>query len=146
MGKRIPLVVRIQRRVEVDANGCWIWTGCLDKGSGYGRIQVDHKTGYSHRVAYELLVGQIPDGLELDHLCRVRACCNPDHLEPVTTLVNQHRSPITNATRICCPKGHPYGGENLRYWIDKEGNRRRVCRTCNIARSTAWQKARKAAP
>lgn len=72
---------------------CWIWTGSRS-GGGYGRFVVDttrrESTG-AHRFSYELLVGPIPEGLQIDHLCRVRACCNPAHLEPVTTAENVRR-------------------------------------------------------
>lgn len=64
------------------ASDCWLWTGCLWKG--YGEFFTAKGTKKSHRIAYETLVGSVPDGLQLDHLCRVRSCVNPEHLEPVT--------------------------------------------------------------
>lgn len=86
-----PLLDRILRRVEV--GDCWTWLGAKT-GAGYGAIGAGRRTGgtvYVHRATYLLLVGPIPTGLELDHLCRNRACCNPDHLEPVTRQTNVDR-------------------------------------------------------
>ena len=70
--------------------GCWIWTGTLEP-SGYARFRDNYTRTGVHRYAYELLVGQIPDGLQLDHLCKVRHCVNPDHLEQVTGAENTRR-------------------------------------------------------
>lgn len=86
-------VDRIADRITIDSNGCWIWQGCCNRG-GYGQVNAGDKTRLTHRVTYEHYVGPVPDGLELDHLCRVRRCCNPDHLEPVTRSENMLRSPI----------------------------------------------------
>lgn len=70
---------------------CWIWTGHVNE-NGYGRIGYKRKVTGTHRLAYELLVGPIPEGMEPDHLCRERACCNPAHLEPVTHDENMRRA------------------------------------------------------
>ncbi len=91
-----PLGLRLFRRVERTDSGCWLWTGALN--GGYGRIH--HSPGrvlYTHRAAYELLVGPVPEGMDLDHLCRNRACCNPDHLEPVTRRENLLRGDTLTA-------------------------------------------------
>ena len=101
---------------------CWEWTGYVAPG-GYGRINVNGTPKVAHRVAYELMVGPIPEGLDLDHLCRNRACVNPYHLDPVTRQVNLRRSPRVQVTH--CPAGHPYAGDNL--LLD---NGKRKCRTC----------------
>jgi len=77
-------------KIVVDEAGCWVWQNATN-GKGYGQVGFMGRVRSVHRVAYELLVGPIPDGLCIDHLCRVRACCNPYHLEPVTTLVNNRR-------------------------------------------------------
>src|ERR1019366_4519713 len=69
--------------------GCWLWTGGLNRG-GYGQFMTPPCT-VAHRVAYELFVGPIPEGLQLDHLCRVRSCVNPQHLEPVSQQENIRR-------------------------------------------------------
>lgn len=86
---------RLLDKVEIDpVAGCWLWTAAKNNG-GYGMFTFT--TGWrrsAHRVSYETFVGPIPDGLQLDHLCRVRHCVNPDHLEPVTAAENTRRSPI----------------------------------------------------
>jgi len=89
----------------VPFSGCWVWTGSL-QGGGYARIMTDGRMQPAHRVAYELKHGPIPDGLEMDHLCRVRCCVNPDHLEAVTTSVNQLRgnAPSVVAARNRTPE------------------------------------------
>lgn len=87
---------RVLSKIEVDGIGCWMWTASIRQG--YGQIRVGRSTRQAHRVLYELLVAEVPDDLDLDHLCRRRRCCNPDHLEPVTRRVNLHRSPTSNAT------------------------------------------------
>jgi len=74
----------------VPETGCWIWCGTQSRNE-YGRVYHDGKRRQAHRVVYELLVGAIPQGLVLDHLCRVRCCCNPAHLEAVTVRENTHR-------------------------------------------------------
>jgi hypothetical protein len=106
-------------------NGCWLWTGTNDGGAGYGRIN-GKKT---HNVVYEREVGPIPQGLELDHLCRNPACCNPKHLEPVTRKVNVERQPRVILARAAktCRHGHPWNEANT-YWHPRSGSR--VCRIC----------------
>src|SRR6185369_13442505 len=84
---------------KVDASGdCWIWRG-TDDGKGYGVMHLGRTTTTAHRFAYTLLVGPIPPGLQIDHLCRNRACVNPDHMEPVTQRVNSLRSSLTPSGR-----------------------------------------------
>lgn len=79
---------RIQDKIApCPMSGCWFWMG-WDSGSGYGKVSMEGVACMAHRVVYELLVGPIPDGLILDHRCRVRCCCNPVHLEPVTHQIN----------------------------------------------------------
>ena len=72
---------------------CWLWHGCV-QSNGYGRVSFRGKSGYAHRMSYQLCWGAIPKGLELDHLCRNRACINPWHLEPVTRSVNCLRGDV----------------------------------------------------
>lgn len=113
------------------AGECWVWGGYLNQ-AGYGRISVNGQHKRTHRVAYELLVGPIPEGLHLDHLCRNRACWNPEHLEPVTNAENILRGTAPsaeNARKSHCPKGHPYDEANT--LIRPNGRRR--CRACHNA-------------
>lgn len=121
------LLDRIGTKLLV-GDGCWEWTGVRTSdgyGQIYGRMQM------AHRVMYELLVGPIPEGLELDHLCRNPWCVRPDHLEPVTTRENVLRGvgiSAVNARKTECLKGHSLSGENL--YLHR-GKRR--CRTCRRA-------------
>lgn len=102
---------------------CWVWTASKVH-DGYGRFWSGGRVLLAHRVAYELEVGPIPDGLSLDHLCKNRACVRPDHLEPVTHTENIRRGEPANRTH--CRKGHPYDESNTyRY------KGRRYCRACN---------------
>lgn len=113
---------RFESRVAVDPDsGCWLWAGGISS-NGYGAFSVAYKSIAAHRFAYQLLVGPIPNGLELDHLCRNRACCNPDHLEAVTHLVNQRRRP----QRTHCKRGHEYTTENT--YLKANGDRQ--CKEC----------------
>jgi hypothetical protein len=71
--------------------GCWHWAARWSSGNGYGKVRYEGKCSMAHRVVYLLLVGSIPEDHVLDHTCRERSCCNPDHLEPVTVQVNTER-------------------------------------------------------
>jgi hypothetical protein len=144
-----PQVVPIEERfwAAVDKNGplpsrpdiegrCWIWTKSLDHG--YGSIQeVGTRRGIrAHRLSWELHGGTLIDGLELDHLCRNRACVNPAHLEQVTGTINILRgegAAAQNARKTHCKNGHPFAGDNLRITADGK----RQCRECLRARQRA---------
>lgn len=89
--------MRLQRRIKVDDNGCWLWTGFVDK-KGYGHLG-DYLT---HRLAFELFIGPLPPGVPLDHQCAVKRCCNPLHLQPTTSAENSRRK----AWKDQCPQGH----------------------------------------
>lgn len=107
--------------------GCWVWQRSLSD-TGYGRIVNNGQAVGIHRLAYELAIGPIPEGLVIDHLCFTRSCINPEHLEPVTHKENTLRgSGVTayNANRKYCVKGHAYDEENTHY---HQG--RRYCRIC----------------
>jgi hypothetical protein len=117
-----------------DFEQCWEWIAYRD-ANGYGRFGVGGRAGrmeMAHRVAYLLMVDDIPPGLELDHLCRNRGCVNPYHLEPVTHQVNSRRSAAgeVNGNRqrsvTHCPAGHPYDAENTR----RKSSGSRTCRAC----------------
>jgi len=114
-------------------SGCWLWMGTVDS-KGYGNMRVGNtKTGRglvrTHRFSYELHKGPIPNDLCLDHLCRVRSCCNPNHLEPVTLRENILRGEALSARRARqthCKNGHEFTPENTR--LSAKGER--VCRIC----------------
>ncbi len=113
-------------------SGCWLWTASCFR-SGYGLAWSEGKNKGAHRVVYEHLRGPVPSGLELDHLCRVRSCVNPDHLEPVTRRENVLRgtSPMAfSAKQTHCLRGHELSGGNLR--VESNGSRR--CKSCDNAR------------
>jgi hypothetical protein len=136
----IPLSERIHARATVVGSGCWIWQGTRNN-AGYGTMTIAGRAGrMAHRASYETFVGPIPDGLQLDHLCRERACVNPEHLEPVTARENVMRSAITlgsiNAAKTHCPQDHPYDEQNTYIYESKKRKQRaRLCKTCLRERS-----------
>ena len=108
--------------------GCWLWLGAHTP-SGYGQLAAGGKARAVHRLAYETFVGEIPKGLEIDHLCRVRDCINPAHLEAVTHRENMMRSrnfTAANAVKTHCYQGHPYTAATT--GLTTRGGR--FCRTC----------------
>lgn len=142
---RIPFEVRYEHFTIPEPNsGCVFWLGPLS-WNGYGKIKIGYKsegtrrTAWAHRVAYEYFIGPIPAGMDLDHKCRVRCCVNPNHLEPVTRKENTRRGMLAatirakNAAVTHCKNGHLLSGENL---YVNSGHR--VCRTCKIAWSKAY--------
>ena len=133
---------------NADSNGCLLWMGYIAP-SGYGQFYKrgsgrhgKARTGYAHRQSYELFVGLIPEGMTVDHLCRVRACVNPMHLEVVTNRENVLRGktlPAANALKTHCPKGHLLAGDNLYVRPDsgtKAGGR--GCKTCRRETMRKW--------
>jgi len=136
-----PLVERLFARISITPS-CWLWTGSVVRG-GYGTITIGigKKQRVVHRIVYELFVGPIPEGLQLDHLCRNRACVNPDHLEPVTLKENVLRGRGITAERARqthCKRGHPLSGENL---LLAPGQR--ICRTCRSVNQKRYRESRK---
>lgn len=129
-------------KVDKDGpNGCWLWTGSKGTG-GYGMYAWTRNPGEkrfsrgAHRLAYMALVGEIPDGLDIDHLCRVRHCVNPAHLEAVSTRTNLLRGntfQAKNAAKTHCAHGHPFDLLNTRW--SPRGQRR--CIECDRTKKVA---------
>lgn len=136
--KIIPLRDRFWSKVEKTTT-CWNWIGAKSH-QGYGQF-TDHTSRSNwpaHRLAYELAVGPIPDGLQLDHLCRNRACVRPDHLEPVDAKTQaSRRGAAVAAQNTHCRKGHPYDLYGRRY---PNGNR--YCGECNRVSQREFQRRR----
>lgn len=113
-------------------SGCWLWLGNIT-AAGYGQISVDRKREYSHRALYREFKGEIPQGLEIDHLCRVKLCCNPQHLEAVTGQVNCQRAQKKDA----CKWGHPYAIHGALYKRKNRPGPKLSCLACNRIRMNA---------
>ncbi len=133
--RKIPIIERFLAKIVKDKEtGCWNWVGYVNKG-GYGLISSDTRPLLSHRVSHTFYKGDIPKGFDIDHLCRNRSCCNPDHLEAVTRKENLKRGigPQLASERskaaTHCPKGHEYTVENTRYRTQGW----KLCRICSRA-------------
>lgn len=120
-----------QLALSLEVGDCWLWMGRKDK-HGYGTVWWENRRQLVHRLVWQMLVGTIPDGLQIDHLCRVRSCTNPDHLDVVTHTTNVRRSPFYAGSH--CRKGHLYDVANT-YW---RGDRRE-CRACKRERRRRWR-------
>jgi len=130
-------------KVELQlGSDCWHWTAGVDD-KGYGQVNVGGRPVKAHIVMWRLYRGAVPEGLTLDHLCRVITCVNPEHLEPVTRAENTRRQlgaiGHPNAAKTHCPNGHPYDSDNPRTLAD---GRHRVCRICRM-KSNREYRARK---
>ena|SRR5215469_14381135 len=141
MGGYAAAVSRLLSKIRIDpSSGCWIWQGALSRG--YGVIKIDGKMLKTHRVMFRHGYGPIRKGFHLDHLCRVKACANPEHLEEVSPRENMMRGEsiqALNARKTECDHGHKFSDENT--YIDKRGNR--ACKTCTFERSAQWRKTQK---
>lgn len=124
-------------------SGCWVWVGARNEG-GYPICRNGDATERAHRVAYEWFVGEIPDGLALDHLCRRRACVNPDHLEAVTAGENSRRALAMRPKRTTCAQGHELIGANRYFERRADGQVRVRCLFCRRALSRDGQRRRAA--
>lgn len=111
---------RIKERAEADGNDCWIWQGTVNE-RGYGTLSFGGTTLFAHRLSYVAFRGEFDPSFDVDHLCRVTKCVNPEHLEPVTHLENMRRGSIAQAAT--CKRGHTFGEER-----DAQG--KRMCATC----------------
>lgn len=119
-------------RYEVQPSGCWNWTHSCYR-NGYAKMAIKAKAYLAHRKFYEHYVGPIPDGLQIDHLCRNRKCVNPKHLEPVTQQENINRGvavPVINRAKTHCFRGHPFTSENTYHYTSPHGPARQ-CLQCN---------------
>ena len=136
---------RVFSGLALTDEGCWEWTRTCVATSrgrpGYGYISADGRGAYVHRWVYEFLVGPIPEGLHIDHLCRNTRCANPEHLEPVTPAINTQRWYDAVGPIAACVRGHEFTPENT--YISHNGTRR-TCKACDRLRGAAYR-ARRAA-
>jgi hypothetical protein len=127
---------RFWRKVcEVESTGCWSWVAGHQK-DGYGSYRLSGQSRLAHRVAYEALIGPVPQGLQIDHLCRNRTCVNPAHLEPVTARENTLRGvsiQAANARKTACPYGHQYTSRGGR----------RVCKPCDVIKTRRYRQKKR---
>jgi hypothetical protein len=157
--QRFPgsLAELFERCIPIPFSGCWAWNGTLAQ-DGYGRVPSGRRgvTIPAHRLAYEYTKGPIPAGMQIDHLCRVKCCINPDHLEAVTASTNVRRGLVpmtasehmkavrarqTAVPRTHCPRGHELTAENVRIeYQHRNGSPVRKCREC---RRLSWQNSRR---
>ena len=134
------LTHRFWAKVTVAPSGCWEWTGARSS-KGYGQWSVRGVSKSIHRLTWQEFRGPIPDGLVIDHLCRVRHCCNPDHMEVVTGLVNAQRG--EPATKDRCLRGHPLIGANLLTHARGQRTSVRNCRICYVLGRRATSPAKR---
>ncbi len=124
---------RFWSKVNKLDDGCWEWMGSISL-TGYGQFSRDGKTMLAHRVAYIWAKGEIPEGLEIDHLCRNRKCVNPSHMELVTRSENIRRGLLPEIGRkygeskTHCPQGHPYSEQNTYHRPDRPSRDCKICR------------------
>ena len=138
------LPARLTEKISQHESGCWNWIACRHT-NGYGKLGYQGRTWLAHRCVYTILVGDIPDGLVLDHVCRNRLCVNPSHLRPCTNRENilapGSQSPSAlQAQRTACQVGHPLSGDNLYLYEGK-----RDCLTCRRERTRRSNERRRAA-
>ncbi len=144
-----PAIERAERYIDrTPESGCWEWTA-FTLANGYGQFYYDGKrNGLAHRFMYETYVGEIPDGLHIDHLCRNRKCVNPAHMEAVTQQENLVRGvgfAGVNERKTHCSNGHEFTPDNTYYRPDRFGRACRVCRNDSARRSDAKAALRRVA-
>jgi hypothetical protein len=141
-------LARLLAKVEVDRkSGCWLVSGMRGRNKRRN-LKVGGECVRAHRYVYECLVGPIPAGLVIDHLCGEPSCVNPLHMEPVTQAMNLERGTSYRARRMQthCKRGHPLSGQNLMLSYDRKGNASRVCRTCHAMYRRAWYERKRRLP
>lgn len=140
---------RIASKIGITDDGCWHWIACTDK-AGYGGVGWQGRRWIAHRLVYTLLVGPIPEGMDLDHLChnrditcsggpacRHRACVNPEHCEPATRRQNLRRGRSANRDKSHCKRGHRFTEETTYIFTNSSGGPARQCLVCRHERETA---------
>lgn len=139
----LTVVERLAKRFVIEPSGCWSWTGHRDSW-GYGVFSVRGAGRRAHRVVWELTKGKVDVTLQIDHLCRNRACVNPEHLELVTARVNALRSHMFRTLKTHCKRGHEFTPENSCWrWSEYYKSRQRTCRACLNARVAKWRSNKK---
>ncbi len=123
----------ILAKVVIGENNCWLLPYVTDQ-AGYVRVSFQGKLALAHRLIYEQVNDTIPSNLECDHLCRNRACCNPEHIELVTHLENMQRGKNWNSKKTHCRNGHKFTEDNIYIHQDKHGHTHRKCRACRAVR------------
>lgn len=143
----LGLPARVEDKIQTEPNsGCWLWMGAIN-ADGYGTMRLSNprRNALAHRGIYAMACAPIPEGLELDHTCRVRCCVNPEHLEPVTHAVNVARGDCGKAgaafqrNKTHCPAGHLYDARNTQH----RPNKGRRCRTCAMLFTRRYRAKRK---
>lgn len=147
MGRALSDQAFLEKRINIDPGGCWEWTG-TPQGNGYGTLTRENKQWLAHRWVYTVLVGPIPDGLHVDHICRNRGCVNPEHLRVVTpgenVLEPRSLSPCRlNADKTHCKRGHELKPDNLEPAALRVG--KRICSECRRLKHREYYALRKRA-
>jgi hypothetical protein len=130
-------IAKLKKTSIVMDGDCWMWTGPSNPG-GYGTAAFEGQKTTAHRVLYQLIKGPIPEGMDLDHLCRNRLCVNPEHLEPVTRGENLTRGFMARG----CRNGHPATDDNISIVRRSDGSVELRCKICHRARNAAAKRRR----